>query len=632
MKKALIFALAFSCLALWLSRSSFAQDSVTRPVGSVAIESGSREQDRLSGPVRRVRVETARIVPKNGNWVEGPRELVGITTYDPAGKKIDSAVYPVDRNNLSGKEQYRYDPKGNVVEMILLSPDGSMLSKESYQYEFDQLGNWTKMSSSVAVYENGKIVFEPTGVTYRSISYYYNQVIEKLSGTASKSNGGPAPTALSRPFPNSVATSTESARPSTPVTPVSATSQPPSESANAHAKPELVTAPASVSPAKNSAAAPENPVATASETRTTPDDVPVPSVVQRVSEEALRNAAIELPQPEYSAAALQAHASGNVKVQILVDETGHVTTAQATSGHPLLGAAAEAAARRARFSLAKVSSGATKVYGVISYDFVTPAPTSAAPEASRATIERTLPPGVERKPEMSPAAETTAPDELKPKSPNYTEAAKTSYNKGLAFQSVGRYAEAAEAFDQTIRANPNDANAYARLAMTYTALQKHKDAIPVYKMAHQINASVLGASAYYMWAHSYLAIEKSSEALAAFKQALDIKRAEAVDPEQKETQAYPSLELLHYGMGVAYMNSRRIGNALSELKEVVKLNPKMPEAHYALAIAYLSNGNRRDAEVHQRTLKSLDPAMAKKLESSFVVAEPPPGCRTGLCK
>ena len=97
-----------------------------------------------------------------------------------------------------------------------------------------------------------------------------------------------------------------------------------------------------------------------------------------LAEEDLRNAAIELPKPDYSDAALHAQASGKVKVQILVDETGHVTTAQATSGHPLLGAPAEAAARKARFSLAKVSSGATKVYGVISYDFEPPKPASEA--------------------------------------------------------------------------------------------------------------------------------------------------------------------------------------------------------------------------------------------------------------
>jgi len=117
MKKALTFALAFSGLALGLTQSSFAQDNITPTPVSVAAE-GNREQDRLNGPVRRVRVETAKIIPKDGNWVEGPREVLGITTYDPAGKRIDAVAYPVEGSTLSGKKQYLYDDKGNVVEMI----------------------------------------------------------------------------------------------------------------------------------------------------------------------------------------------------------------------------------------------------------------------------------------------------------------------------------------------------------------------------------------------------------------------------------------------------------------------------------------------------------------------------------
>ena len=117
MKKALTFALAFSYLALGLSRSSFAQDNVTRTAASVEAESGSREQDKLNGPVRRVRVETARIMPKNGNWVEGPREVLGIMTRS-AGRKIGLRRVPRGTQHPIGRRQLSFDPKGNVVEMI----------------------------------------------------------------------------------------------------------------------------------------------------------------------------------------------------------------------------------------------------------------------------------------------------------------------------------------------------------------------------------------------------------------------------------------------------------------------------------------------------------------------------------
>ena len=119
----------------------------------------------------------------------------------------------------------------------------------------------------------------------------------------------------------------------------------------------------------------------------------------------------------------------------------------------------------------------------------------------------------------------------------------------MTFQAAGRYAEAAEAFNQTIKVNPNDAKAYARLGMAYSAMEKHKDAIVVYKMALQIDGSVLGAPRLLHVGSLLSGAEKSSEALSAFKQALYIARAEAIDLEQKQPQRYPSLEQLHYGVG-----------------------------------------------------------------------------------
>jgi len=57
-------------------------------------------------------------------------------------------------------------------------------------------------------------------------------------------------------------------------------------------------------------------------------------------------------------------------VQVLVDETGNVMSADPTSGHPLLLNAAVGAARHARFSPTLLSGQPVKVSGVLSYNFV----------------------------------------------------------------------------------------------------------------------------------------------------------------------------------------------------------------------------------------------------------------------
>jgi TonB family protein len=82
--------------------------------------------------------------------------------------------------------------------------------------------------------------------------------------------------------------------------------------------------------------------------------------------------AIELPNPSYPAAARAVRATGVVAVKVIIDETGSIINASAVSGHPLLQAAAVAAARSARFEPTYLSGQPVKVSGVITYNFVLP--------------------------------------------------------------------------------------------------------------------------------------------------------------------------------------------------------------------------------------------------------------------
>jgi protein TonB len=79
--------------------------------------------------------------------------------------------------------------------------------------------------------------------------------------------------------------------------------------------------------------------------------------------------AITLPKPPYPPAARAVKAAGTVVVQVTIDESGNVVSARAVSGHPLLKAAAVAAARSAKFSPTKLAGQPVKVNGVITYQF-----------------------------------------------------------------------------------------------------------------------------------------------------------------------------------------------------------------------------------------------------------------------
>jgi TonB family protein len=92
-----------------------------------------------------------------------------------------------------------------------------------------------------------------------------------------------------------------------------------------------------------------------------------------VSAGVLNGKATSKPEPAYPPVARAARASGLVTVEVIVDEQGKVTSARATSGHPLLRASAEAAARQARFTPTRLSGRAVKVKGVVTYNFTAPA-------------------------------------------------------------------------------------------------------------------------------------------------------------------------------------------------------------------------------------------------------------------
>jgi tetratricopeptide (TPR) repeat protein len=614
MTKTLTLIFALCCLVLGFEQLVLGQAAQVRTASSQPAEMTNREQDGLKGPVRRVRVETSTILIKAGEVTEGPRVVRGVSTYDAAGRKIDSVDYPIESSTPPGKERYLYDKNGNIVEMDVVGNDGSVLSKEFYEYETDQLGNWTKRRTLVAIYENGKVTSEPMEVTYRSISYYYNQAIEKLSASAPKTKGA-APSVVPTPVAGSVNDQSRAPQQSTRNQP---TNQAAAEATNVSLKePAKDTSPKSQTQTNDAPAvepAPKEPTELAPAATATNTSMPV----LKVTEDVLRSAAMELPQPEFPVGAVLTRASEKIEVQLLVDTKGNVTNARATSGNPLLAQAAEAAALKARFSSAKLSPNAALIFGVITYDFALPAP--VAPPAANSSTERRSEALTENK---------VAAVETKP----ITNAAPTSYyEQGMTFLAAGSYQEAASAFSQAVQVNPNDANAYVKLAMSYSGMHKEKEALAGFKMASQINRSAIDARAYYMWGGSYLALDKPSEAVSAFKQALAMIRSNAIGADSTDNnQNAPSAEQLHQGLGIAYMNSSRFNDAVKEFQQVVLLNPQNADAHYALAMAYLVNGDRTSAENQNRILASLNAEMAKKVKDA--IATPvAPGCRNIACR
>ena len=169
--------LAMSVLTIGVSvRAQNSVGAAARP--AISVLDSTKEQDGLIGSVRRIKTETAKIEIKDGRETEGPAKLVELTTYGIKGNRIENTSYPIG-GSLVGKEEYKYDDRGNITEMTLRNDRGAILSREAYAYEFDKFGNWTKMVTSLVVFENGELKREPIEVTRRTVTYYFDDSVAK---------------------------------------------------------------------------------------------------------------------------------------------------------------------------------------------------------------------------------------------------------------------------------------------------------------------------------------------------------------------------------------------------------------------------------------------------------------------
>ena len=580
----LLFALcsfAYTCTAQ--------TNATATPVAGAA--SGSREQDGLKGPVRRVRVETANVVTRNGKQVELPKSIIEVSTYDATGRKIDFVAYPVEGATAPGKEEYKYDDKGNIIEMTLRGNDGSVLSKEKYTYELDEFGNWKKMTTAIAIYENGTISYEPTQVTYRTLSYFY--------GPTEKRDVAAAPATT----PSKQSTVAEAA----PVENKPAPTQPPVV---------VSTPPINVS----AKAAPVTPT----EANATKEDA-TPAIL-RIPEEVLRKAAVAIPEPEYPADAEAAKASGPVQVELLIDQTGVVTAARAASGNPILFDAATSAARNARFLMSAFSDRPTSAYGVLTYNFARPVeapiPANVSPTTTAARVEKSASPEIKAAP--APVTESNKPAPVAaPVSNNTPVATDTNsfaglFNKGIASIASAKYKEAVESLTQAVAMNPQDAIAHAKLGLAYSALGEHKPAIAEFNKAIKLNRAFVDADSYFRLGVAYLALSDYASAVDPLKQALYGVKAKVME-DKTQSNAGPSEAEINDALGRAYYGIGSYRQAVKAFETAVRLKPNLASSHFGLGLSYMEVGDKRSAEKAEQALRKLNSRLADRLAGMLIV-------------
>ena len=166
---------------------------------------------------------------------------------------------------------------------------------------------------------------------------------------------------------------------------------------------------------------------------------------------------------------------------------------------------------------------------------------------------------------------------------------------GLTYELLDRDNDAIEAYGQAIRTDPKDTDAWFDLGELYHLRKRYNDAIKAYREAVRIDPD------YYMaWTNLGLAYDKLkryNDAIKAYRQAVRIRPKDAYD---------------WYSLGCAYGNLKRYNEAIAALRQAVRIDPKDWLYWHDLALVYGHSGNKTAALEAGREERRLHPALVIK--------------------
>ena len=514
--KAIVFCFAI-CSPISLTQAQ--TNSTANQIGpALQILDTTKEQDGLVGSVRRVKTEFARINIKDGRPSEGPRQLLELTTYGVKGNRLDNVSYPIADSTV-GREEYKYDNHGNIIEKILRDERGTVLSREAYEYVFDKVGNWTKMTTSLMVVENGEFKREPTEVTYRTFTYYATNM-EARSATASVESGEPAPQ----------------------VTPVTLPSEKTIE-------PEVDSAAKTASRTKSSDPAP--PITQRSK-RTRKNAEPVNSPLTTNTSKS----------PDTQTVPANATANTQKTEELGVEPKSVLKSAVAdpVSTAPT----AEAVGAMANHSVDKPTSN-PKNSAEVSDPEPTSNPTQTKPQDPGFTVTsvalsestKKSEPTVEPQPEANGTGSGSAVSST-PSNSSVAAKAYELYETGRRQFEAGDMKAAIDSYLESLRLEPSSAEVQMNLGHAYLTTKKDKDAMKAFKEAVRLNPEL--AEGFYGLGFVSFRSKNYRDAIDAFKKAI------AVSPDMAKA---------HYGLALAYIEMQKLDDMIHEYRILQRLDAQL---------------------------------------------------------
>ena len=79
----------------------------------------------------------------------------------------------------------------------------------------------------------------------------------------------------------------------------------------------------------------------------------------------------------------------------------------------------------------------------------------------------------------------------------------------------------------------------------------------------------------------------------------------------------PKMPMAHMSLGYAYLNMKKWSEAISALKETIRLAPELAEAHHLLGLTYFGAGRKEDAMQEYAVLLNLNPNYAIQFKAEM---------------
>lgn len=199
--------------------------------------------------------------------------------------------------------------------------------------------------------------------------------------------------------------------------------------------------------------------------------------------------------------------------------------------------------------------------------------------------------------------------------------ARVYLDKGKEHYRTDEDTQAAEAFQQAIKLNPELAEAHFRLGLTYDALgqpqeaeEAYKKAVETYKKYLSIDENSNDAEAHYNLGQTYAGLHLYTEAAREYREATRLKSDDAA---------------IHYDLGLALMRLAQYDEAIRAFTKSLELDPDNYRAEDELAEAQEGVKRIRIGKKHQEELlkKKKKEEELNKEEGLGAVPSSTPGSR-----